>query len=158
MFHTASFPIPPAEPDRAGAAERASKIARFAVQPRLTGAFARAAYHGALEVAARLAAAPTPDPQRALLVDMYIHWQHDVPYRVADAGLATGMEGGSLRTLIAQLRRQGMVQRDPGGSPRQPLHAETRIDLTAACRAELSGQYAHIHTGAITLVEPRGRP
>lgn len=158
MFHTASFPIPPAEPDRAGAAERARKVARFALQPRLVGAFARAAYHGALEVAARLAAAPTPDPGRALLADMYIHWQHAVPYRVADATLATGMEGAPLRALITQLRRQGMVQRVSGGSPRQSLRAETYIELTAAGRAELSGQYAHIHTGAVTLVNPQDRP
>jgi len=157
MVHIPSSPVPPAGPDRIGAAERARKVARFAVQPRLVGAFARAAYRGALEVAARLAAAPTPDPRRALLADMYIHCQHGVPYRVADAGLATGMEGAPLRALIAQLRRQGLVQRGPGGSPRQPLRAETRIELTAAGRAELSGQYAHIHTGAATLVDPRGR-
>ena len=158
MFHAPSFLHLPAGPDHADTMERARKVARFAVQPRLAGAFARAAYHGALEVAARLAAAPTPDPQRALLADMYIHWQHAVPYRIADAGLATQMEGAPLRALVTCLCRQGIVQRATGAAPRRALRPDTRIELSAIGRAELSGQYAHIHSGAITLVDPPRQP
>jgi len=138
-----------------GAAERARKVARFAVQPRLAGGFARAAYRGALEVAARLAAAPTPDPQRILLADMFIHWQHAVPYQIADASLATKLSGAPLRTLITRLCRQGLLQRAAGAGTGGTLHPASYLELTPACRAELNGQYAHIHTGAITLVDAR---
>lgn len=146
MFHAKPYPFAPRH--RTGsAAETARKIARFAVQPRLVGTFAQAAYHGALEVAARLAATPSPDLRLALLTDMYIHWQHDVPYKIADASAVTGAEEEPLLSLIARLCREGAVLRYRGGSAREKLHAETRIELAPAYRAELSGAFARIHAG-----------
>lgn len=146
MLHAKSFPF--ALRHRTGnTAETARKVARFAVQPRLVGAFAQAAYHGALEVVARLAAAPSPDHRLALLTDMYIHWQHDVPYKIADAGAATGAEGEQLLNLVTRLCRQGLVLRHGAGAAREKLSTETRIELAPACRAELSGAFARIHAG-----------
>jgi len=146
MFHA-----PPSTFVAENRTETARKIARFAVQPRLIGTFARAAYHGALAMAARLAASAAPDPRLTLLTDMYIHWQHGVPYKVVDAALIVPENGEQRRHLIARLCRDGVVQRRRTGTAREPLRDTTEIELTPTARAELSGYFARLHA------EPAGK-
>ncbi len=139
--------------------EAARKIARFAVQPRLTGAFARAAYHGALAAAARLASSSAPDPRLTLLTDMYIHWQHGVPYKAADAALVIAENEAQRHILITRLCREGVVQRRRAGAAREALRDTTEIELTPASRAELGGHFARLHhepAGKIDTSRPAG--
>ncbi|HWJ70892.1 MAG TPA: hypothetical protein VNS79_12690 [Sphingobium sp.] len=136
-------PAPPSTRTTDNRAEAARKIARFAMQPRRTGAFAQAAYQGALAVAARLAAAPAPEARLALLTDMYIHWQHDVPYKLADAALVLTGDDEQRHGLVTRLCREGVVQRRRAGAAREPLREATQIELSPAARADLSGHFAH---------------
>lgn len=113
--------------------------------PILLGDFARAAYYGALDVSAHLAAASAPNPQLAILTDMYIHWQHDVAYKVADAHLVTSLDTDQITILIARMCRQGVVRRYRKRAHDDGFHAQERIDLVPAYRADLSGYFARAH-------------
>ena len=113
--------------------------------PQLLGDFARAAYYGALDVSAHLAAASAPNPQLAILTDMYIHWQHDVAYKVADAHLVTSLDSDQIIILIARMCRQGVVRRYRKNAHEDGFHLQERIDLVPAYRADLSGYFARAH-------------
>ncbi|MGC4251541.1 MAG: hypothetical protein QM605_08805 [Sphingobium sp.] len=109
----------------------------------LRGEFARAAYFGALAISARLAAQSLPDPQLAILTDIYIHASHGVPYTVADASDISGLKGERLFTLVKMMCSKGMLRlyrRRVVDEAEMEMHL--RIDLMPAKHAELSGFFA----------------
>ena len=135
-------------------ARSAFESVRNAPPPALIGDFAHAAYFGALHISELLAVIENPDPDLAVVTDIYIHSLHDLPYTLGDAMQVTRLALDDVLLVVARLGRQGMIRRQGKLTGDIPLRPFDRIELAPMQKADLAGFFARAYErGPAVLTE-----